>query len=307
MNYFSIASLLLVAACRLVAQPAPAIPVVACSYDMEALVLLWEENLQQKVPKFKLDLQPGSAKEVAKALIDGRSLMIPINRELKPEELAAFKAKWGYPPTRLAIGVDALVVLVQKDNPIPDLRMEDLSAVWTTAPRPEGARPIQTWGDLGLTDKAWKNRPIACFNRPEGDGLRDYFEQRVTNHAKYREDIQQTTDGMTLIEGLLSNQTAIGYGALGEVFNNLRTVPIIPVGTKVPVEATFEAVESGAYPLTRVVYWYFNRTPNRPIDPTVLAFLGMVVSPQGQKQLAPMGLVPLPQDVLIMNKKRLQN
>jgi phosphate transport system substrate-binding protein len=66
-------------------------------------------------------------------------------------------------------------------------------------------------------------------------------------------------------------------------------------------------VESGAYPLTRVVYWYFNRAPNRPIDPTVLAFLGMVVSPQGQKQLAPMGFVPLPQDVLIMNKKRLQN
>jgi hypothetical protein len=32
-----------------------------------------------------------------------------------------------------------------------------------------------------------------------------------------------------------------------------------------------------------------------------------MISPLGQKQLAPMGFVPLPQDVLLMNKKRLDN
>jgi ABC-type phosphate transport system substrate-binding protein len=55
------------------------------------------------------------------------------------------------------------------------------------------------------------------------------------------------------------------------------------------------------------VYVYFNRAPNRPIDLTVLKFLRFVISSKGQKQLAPMGFVPLPSDVLIMNKKRLEN
>jgi phosphate transport system substrate-binding protein len=288
-------------------SPRPTGPVTICSYDMEPLILLWQDMLQGSDNHFKLDIRPNSALEVAKALIEGKSQLAPINREFNKEEIAAFSGRWGYPPTRIAVGVDALVVLVQKNNPVKELRVDQLDAIWTTSRLAGHPKDIATWGDLGLITGNWANRPIVCVDRPEGDGLREYFKQNITKGGRNKETNHQSSDAMTLIEELVSNQAAIGYGGLGEVFNNLRTVPLIPPGGKVAVEPAYETVASGEYPLTRVVYLYFNRAPNRPIEPTVLKFLQFVISPKGQKQLAPMGFVPLPQDVLIMNKKRLEN
>lgn len=145
------------------------------------------------------------------------------------------------------------------------------------------------------------------MNRPEGDGLRDYFQQNITRGGRNKASNHQSSDAMTLIEELVSNQTALGYGSLGEVFNNLRTVPLVPIGGKTPVEPSFETIAGGEYPLTRTFYLYFNRAPNKPLDATVLKFLEFVISPKGQKQLAPMGFVPLPLDVLVMNRKRLEH
>jgi phosphate transport system substrate-binding protein len=282
-------------------------PVTVCSYDMEPLVLLWQDMLKTGDANFKIDVRPNSAAEVAKALIEGRSQLAPINREFKPDEIATFNAKWGYPPTRIAVGVDALVVLVQKNNPLKELRVDQFDAIWTTSRLSGHPKDISTWGDLGLLTGNWANRPIVCVDRPEGDGLREYFKQNITKGGRNKETNHQSSDAMTLIEELVSNQAAIGYGGLGEVFNNLRTVPLIPPGGKIAVEPSYESVASGEYPLTRVVYLYFNRAPNRPIEPTVLKFLQFVISSKGQKQLAPMGFVPLPQDVLVMNRKRLEN
>jgi phosphate transport system substrate-binding protein len=309
MRFRSILFPLLVVAGSLSAQTAPAqaLPVVVCSHDMEPLMLLWMDDLKVARPKLKLDLRANVATEVAKALIEGRSQLVPINRELRPAEVAAFSARWGYAPTRMAIGLDALVILVQKNNPLKSLRIDQLDAMWSTSRLGGASKDIATWGDLGLNGNNWTNRPIVCIDRPEGDGLREFFSQNITRGGIHKPGNHQSTDAMTLVEDLLANQAAISYGSMGEVYNNLRTVAIIPPGGKDPVDPSYESVASGEYPLTRVVYLYFNRAPNQPIEPSILEFLRFVISPQGQKQLAPMGLVPLPSDVLLMNKKRIES
>jgi phosphate transport system substrate-binding protein len=309
MYFRSFLTTLLLAGCCLWAQeaPKPSVPVAVCSLSLEPLILLWAEQLQSVEPQLKLDVRANVASEVAKALIEGRSQLAPITREFKPEELSAFSAKWGYPPTRIVLGVDALVILVNKNNPLKELKIDQLDAVWTTSRLNGWPKDIQTWGDLGLSGNNWSNRPIVCLDRPEGSGLRDFFKQAITKGGKNKATNHESSDAMTLIEELISNQAAIGYGSMGEVLNNLRPVPITPLGGKSAVEPTYESVASGEYPLTRVMYLYFHRAPNRPIDPAVLKILRFVISPLGQKQLAPMGLVPMPQDVLIMNKKRLDN
>jgi phosphate transport system substrate-binding protein len=305
----SVLSMALLAGCCLAAQvsPKPTVLLSVCSYDLEPVTLAWEDLLRKVDPQFKLDLRPNSAAEVAKALIEGKSQLAPINREFKPEEAAAFKARWGYLPTRIAVGVDALVVLVQKNNPVKELRVDQLDAIWTSSRLNGYPKDISTWGDLGLTGGNWPTRPIVCIDRPEGDGLRDYFRQNVTKGGMNKDSNRQSTDAMTLIEDLVSNQAAISYGGMGEVFNNLRAVPLVPPGGKSAVEASFETVASGEYPLTRTVYLYFNRAPDKPFDPSVLKFLEFVLSSKGQKQLAPFGFVPLPLDMLVLNKKRLEH
>ncbi|MDR3682400.1 MAG: substrate-binding domain-containing protein, partial [Geothrix sp.] len=270
----------LLSGCCLWAQGAPPASktITICSYEMEPLLLRWEDALRTLDPHFKLDLRPNSAAEVAKALIDGRSRLAPINRELKPEEIAAFSAKWGYPPTRLAVGADALVILVPKVNPIKELRIDQLDAIWTTTRRSGYPKDIATWGDLGLHNGKWARRPIVCMDRPEGDGLKDYFREYVSRGGQDKDSIHRSSDAMALIEELGSNEAAISYGGLGEVLNNLRAVPLLPPGGKTAVKPSLESVSSGEYPLTRIVYVYFNRAPNRPIDPAIQEFLRFVIS-----------------------------
>jgi len=309
MRFRSFWSSLLLAGCCLWAQeaPGPGRVVAVCSYDMEPLMLLWMDELQAEDPQFKLDLRASVATEVAEALIEGRSQLAPLNREFKPEELAAFTAKWGYPPTRMAIGVDALVILVQKDNPLRELRIEQLDAAWTTSRLGGWPKDVRYWGDLGLSASNWRTRAIVCIDRPEGDGLRDYFQQAVTKGGSSKITNRPSADAMSLVAALIANPAAIGYGSMGEVFNNLRTVPVVPLGGRNAVEPSSDSVASGEYPLTRIMYVYFNRAPGRPLEATVLQFLRFALSAPGQRQLAPMGFVPLSQDLLLMNKKRLDN
>jgi len=125
-------------------------PIVICSYDMEPLILLWQDLHQTSDPKFKLDVRPSSSRDVARAFIEGRSQLAPINREFTQEETTDFTTKWGYAPTRLAVGIDALVILVHKNNPLKTLRIDQLDAIWTTTRLSGYPKDILTWGDLGL-------------------------------------------------------------------------------------------------------------------------------------------------------------
>jgi phosphate transport system substrate-binding protein len=270
-------------------------------------MLLCTDELRSTNPQFKLDVRPNVATEVAKALIEGRSQLAPITREFKPEELTAFTAKWGYAPTRVAIGMDALVILVQRNNPIKEIKIEQLDAAWTTTRKNGWPKDIATWGDLGVSNGNWALRPIVCIDRPEGSGLREFFKQTVTLGGKHKDTNRPSTDSATLIEEIISNQAAIGYGSLSEVFNITRALAVVPVGGKTTIEPTRENVANGTYPLARVIYIYFNRAPGRPILPQVLEFMRFMLSPRGQRQMELAGLVALPPELLEMNTRRLAN
>ncbi|MDR3672815.1 MAG: substrate-binding domain-containing protein [Holophaga sp.] len=299
--------LLMVAGC-LWAQEAPQPkPAVVCTYDLEAILQLWVEQAQSAGLQARLELRGGNGDEAQRALLEGKSQLVAMNREMKPEEVAAFRVKWGYVPTRMAIAEDAVVVLVQKNNPLKSLKIEQLDAMYTTTRYAGWTKDIATWGDLGILGNNWVNRPILCLDHPVGTGMRDYFQQNVTRGGLHKASNKLSSDSMTMVEDLLSNQSAISYGSIQEVYNNLRTVAIVPIGGKDPVDPSFKTIANGEYPLTRVIYFYFNRAPGKPLDPTVHAYLRYVFSAPGQKMLAPMGLVPLPQDVLLMNKKRLES
>jgi phosphate transport system substrate-binding protein len=300
------ALLTLLPAPQLAAQAAPAPLAAVCSYDMEPLILLWADQMQTLHPQFQLELGTGNAAQVAQALIDGKSRLAPINRELKPEELAAFQAKWGYPPTRMPFAVDALAILVPSANPIRSLSLAQLDALWTTSRRAGWPRDIAVWGDLGL-DGEWAQRLIVCIERPDGDGIREGFQQAVTHSGQSKPSNRPSASAMAMVEALLASPGGISYGSMSEVFNQLRAVPILPKGSGGPVAPSFESVTSGTYPLTWVVNFYFNRAPHQPIAPDLLAFLRFVTSPQGQQQLRPMGLVPLPPDALFMANLALED
>jgi len=63
------------------------------------------------------------------------------------------------------------------------------------------------------------------------------------------------------------------------------------------VDATEENALKGAYPLSRYLYIYVNKHPNKPLDPMVLEFVKLVLSKSGQNIAEKDGYIPVPAKV----------
>ena len=69
-----------------------------------------------------------------------------------------------------------------------------------------------------------------------------------------------------------------------------------PGGTA--VEASPENAVNGSYPLSRFLYVYVNKNPNKPLTPLEREFFKMVYSKQGQDVVVKDGYIPLPASVI---------
>ncbi len=268
------------------------------SESMESTFLLWADAYKVKTPSFRIDLRAEGSGVGAKALLEGKAHLAPMSREMKAEEVSAFTAKWGYAPSRIAVAMDALVIIVHKSNPIKEIKVEQLDAVWSSTRLQGWPKDILTWGELGVGGGNWSSRP-------NGSGTRDFFREAVELGGKGKADTKRGVDAMSMVEEILTNQAAMGYGSMGEIFNSIRTIPIVPKGGKSAVEATPATVLDGSYPLARVLYIYVNKAPGKPMDPVLAGFLRFVLSKEGQSQVQLNGQVPLSDDIVAMNLRRI--
>ena len=72
------------------------------------------------------------------------------------------------------------------------------------------------------------------------------------------------------------------------------------------VAPTTETVYNHTYPLSRYVYIYVNREPGKPLEPKVKEFLKLVLSREGQEEVAKDGVyLPLTPNVVLEELARL--
>ncbi len=89
----------------------------------------------------------------------------------------------------------------------------------------------------------------------------------------------------------------IGYSGIGYRTSGVHAVPLAKLEGEAPVEATSENAISGTYPLSRFLYIYVNKHPNKGLAPLKGEFLKMVLSKSGQAIVIKDGYIPLPATV----------
>lgn len=287
--------------------PAPAKFTAVGSGSLDLVTQLWRDGYKGSIaPEFNLDIRAEGSGHAPKALTDGTAQFGLMSREMKAEEVAAFQAKMGYPPTRITVAMDALVILVNKNNPIKDIKIEQLDAAYSTSRHQGWSKEVNVWGDLGVSQGNWSNRPIVCWDRPATSGTRSFFIEVVLQNGRPKEDLRKATEEGAVNEDLIANQAAIGYGSMADVWTALKTIPIIPKGGKTAVVPTPENVASGAYPLSRFLFIYINKAPGKPLPIHVAGFLEYILSAEGAKSVKAAGQVPLPDELMQLNRRRLR-
>ena len=261
------------------------------------LMTLWAEDFKRTYPNVNVQIQAAGSSTAPPALTEGTSNLGPMSRKMKDKELAAFEKRFGYKPTAVPVAIDALAVFVNKDNPIKGLTMAEVDAIFSSTRKCGEAKDINTWGDTGLTG-SWSNRSIQLYGRNSVSGTYGYFKKKALCKGDYRNNVNEQPGSASVVQSVSSSLNGIGYSGIGYKTSSVRTVPLAKKAGQAFVEATPDNAVNNSYPLSRFLYVYVNKQPNKALAPLEREFLKMVLSQQGQEVVVKDGYIPLPAKVV---------
>ncbi|WP_305810683.1 PstS family phosphate ABC transporter substrate-binding protein [Photobacterium leiognathi] len=267
------------------------------------LMTYWAEEFKRRYPNVNIQIQTAGSSTAPTALVEATAQIGPMSRMMKTKEVEAFEQEYGYKPTAIKVAVDALAVFVHEDNPLKGINFEQLDAIYSRTLRCGGLEPINQWGQLGLTG-SWQNRGIQLFGRNSVSGTYGYFKKRALCRGDFRNNVNEQPGSASVVQSVSTSLNAIGYSGIGYKTTGIKAIPVAREGDDY-VEATIENSVNGRYPLSRFLYVYVNKHPNKPLAPMEGEFLRFILSSDGQKIVQKDGYIPLPVAVVEQNLAKL--
>lgn len=247
---------------------------------MVNLALAWAEAYQKVQPAVRISVTGGGSGTGITALINNTVDIANASRAIKTEEIAAVKAI-GLEPIELIVARDAIAVIVNPANPVNNLTLEQLSAIYSGQ--------ISNWSEVGGED-----RPIVRLSRETNSGTHVYFLETVLRLGDKENKTLFSTDTLLLpsSEGITAevrdNPNAIGYDGLGYVTSEVKVVAVSSNGENF-IYPSAETVNNQTYPIARDLYIYTAGTPSAQEQ----AYLDWLLSTEAQAIVSKLGFVPV--------------
>lgn len=206
-----------------------------CARDSHALTLAGSTSLQPYAERWAdafrarhgdtpIHVQGGGSTAGVQAALLGAAHIGMSSRALTAAESVRL--------TPIAVARDGLAIVVHPTNPVRDLRLDQVRAIFAGA--------LTNWRDLGGQPGA-----ITVITREEGSGTRAAFEDLVMG-GRWIADSALVQDSTGAVRQMVaSDPAAVGYVSLGFVDSS---VSAIDVGGVAPSEA---AIDADRYPLVR--------------------------------------------------------
>lgn len=257
------------------------------------LMTLWSEEFNRLYPSVNIQVQAAGSSTAPPALTEGTSNLGPMSRKMKDKEIESFEKRHGYKPTAVPVAIDALAVYVNKDNPISGLSIPQVDAIFSATRKCGAERNIVLWGDLGMSGE-WLKRPIQLYGRNSVSGTYGYFKKKALCKGDYKDSVNEQPGSASVVQGVTKSINGIGYSGIGYQTSGVRSVPLSKKSGGKLVEATPDTAIAGKFPLSRFLYVYVNKHPNRPLPPLEREFVRMILTKIGQRVVVKDGYIPLP-------------
>jgi phosphate transport system substrate-binding protein len=232
---------------------------VAGSTSVEPFAELLAEEYMRPHPASHIYVQGGGSSSGIMAARTRAANIGMASRFLLPNEQDI------YPVT---IAKDAIAIIVHPTNPVSDLSLLQISAIFSGK--------FRNWREV-----RGNSHPMVLVTREEGSGTREAFQKFVMKKEEISlEALVQDSNG-AIRQVVSSDPNAIGYISFGLVNDKVKALKISGVAPD-PVN-----IENGTYILVRPFLFVFNGNP----EGEAKAFLEFVLSPEAQKLLQREGLV----------------
>jgi phosphate transport system substrate-binding protein len=221
------------------------------------------------------------------------------SRPILKEEMEACRAA-GVKYIEVPVAFDALTIVVNPQNDwVKALTVADLKKMW----EPAAQGRVTTWKQVRAE---WPAEKLMLFGAGSDSGTFDYFTEAVNGKAKAsRGDYTASEDDNTLVQGVESNKSALGYFGFAYYVahkDKLRAVPID--GGKGPVAPSLENVTNGTYnPMSRPLFVYVKESSLA--RPEVREFVQFMLT-EGSELVAEVGYLPLPKQAYDLAWKHVQ-
>lgn len=268
------------------------------------LMTFWAEDFKKEYPNVNIQIQAAGSSTAPPALTEGTSNLGPMSRAMKSKEIEAFEKKYGYKPTAVPVAIDALAVFVHKDNPIKGMTMKQVDAVFSATRKCGGSADITTWGGLNLKG-AWANRDVQLFGRNSVSGTYGYFKEHALCKGDFKSSVNEQPGSASVVQSVATGVNAIGYSGIGYMTSSVKAVPIQGKDGMTFIAANAANAIKGTYPLSRFLYVYVNKAPNKPLAPLEAEFIKLVLSKQGQEIVVKDGYIPMPAKIVAKARKDL--
>ncbi len=276
--------------------------------ELGGMVKIWEDGFRKYHPQARFEDTLPTSDGATAGLITGVADIGVSGREPTLTEFLSFNETFKYDLQTVAVATGAydikgktwaVVVFVNKDNPLTKLSMKQLDGIfgaertggydgykWTSRAARSASDNIRTWGQLGLYANT---------------GMAKFFELKVFNggekwNPNFREYVESETKMVTdesgssyhMLGELVKDKYGIGWSGIPHArrFPELKPIPLAQDERGPYVLPTRETVQNRTYPLTRSVFMYIKHPRGQSVEPKVKEFLRYVLSQEGQGEVA---------------------
>lgn len=182
------------------------------------------------------------------------------SRPIRPAEIEACKTA-GIEYIEVPIAYDGIAIVVNPKNSWANsITVAELKTMWA----PEAQGKIARWNQIR---PSWPNREIRLFGAGVDSGTYDYFtEATVGKEGASRGDFTSSEDDNVIVQGVASDELAVGFLPLAYVEENRARLKVVPVDDAKadngagPIAPSAETVRGGTYqPLSRPLFIYVTR------------------------------------------------
>jgi|TARA_B110000967_G_C18872941_1_gene556521 phosphate transport system substrate-binding protein len=265
------------------------------------LMTLWAEEFKREYPNVTIQIQAAGSSTAPPALTEGTSSFGPMSRKMKDKENAAFEEKYGYKATPIRVAIDALAVYVHKDNKLEGLSIPEVDAIFSATRKCGYAEDIVSWSQLGSNLGS-----IQVYGRNSVSGTYGYFKKKALCKGDYKDQVNEQPGSASVVQGVTKSLNGIGYSGIGYKTSGVKALALSKKRDGKMIAATKKNAANGSYPLSRYLYVYVNKAPNKPMAPLDREFIKMVLSKVGQRVVVKDGYVPLPLTVVEKELAKIQ-
>lgn len=274
------------------------------SDTLNNLMTFWAESFKKQYPNVKIQIEGKGSSTAPPALIAGTSNLGPMSRKMKSGEEDAFEKKYGYKPTAIGVALDSLAVYVNKDNSLKSLSMPQVDAIFSKSRKGGYASDITEWKQV-TDDSNLANMPISLYGRNSASGTYGYFKEHALYKGDYKDTVKEQPGSAAVVSGVTEDKAGIGYSGIGYRTSGVKALSLSAKEGEPAYDANMENVLSGKYPLSRMLYIYVAKEPNKPLPTLQKEFLKFVLSQEGQQIVAKDGYLPLPATVAEKEQSKL--